>query len=1256
MRSLSLAALAVIAVSATVGFAAASQIGPANHLRPLGVQKVDRVSRPQRMAADGTAEYIVRLADKPAATYRGGVRDLLATDPHLTGAKILDVSSPEALRYVSYLDEQQESLLQAAEQRIGRGLTPRYRYHYAFNGLSLRLNRQEALHVAELPGVASVTPVRYFRPVTSVSTPATATDTFFSRSWINAPTVWAVPSNGTDNEGEGVVVADVDTGINDQNASFASAPASLLDGYTYFSNNLRFGVCDPHNSSQNSLSTPLNCNDKLIGAYSYTNCPPGTTRDNTKCPSTNPDPNSPEDSEGHGSHTASTAAGNFVNAPFNGGTTPISGVAPHASIIAYDVCDPTDQCSSSDSVQAVDQAMQDQTTIARSWGSKFKGMVLNYSIGGTDDGYDDPVETAFLAAAEAGIYVSAAGGNGGPENVIANDPVNAPVYAVQHVGPWVATMAASTHNGISGNTLTGFTGGTGTPSGSMSGATGTTGFSLAQIVYAGSYPSTSPTTGDPVRSGKAPTSGSSYPGTQGATANAQQCLYPFVSGTFPAGSIVVCDRGTNPLADKAYNVEQGGAGAVVIDTTSTSSQTVEVETYVIPGTLLYNVSDGTTLDAWLNSNVGTTLQAQLSVTTLTSAPPQADEVAGFSSRGPTDTEYDNILKPDLTAPGVSVLAAVSNPKYTSGCNSCASQPETYAFDDGTSMATPHDTGAGALLMQAHPTWSAAEIKSALMLTSVTVADGTSPGLIDQCASLDSGNNCVAGVTLPSPQVRGAGRIDVDAADRTGIIMDISAGEYEAANPDNGGDLTALNLASLANNGCGGSCSWTRTLTSPFKDSTSSVHYTVTVTDKSTGLSVQVSPRSFTLKPRASQTLTVTADTSGVTKTHWAFADVEIAPDGGSVGDSGGAVPTMHLPLAVESVAPAPHVSVSPATLSFTTNSGSTDDGSFTLSNDGQLTLDWNLQVSGAKTSVANAVLGNAAPLSTGSLWTQPNSGAGTGFPSTFFSQSGHGLYAADTFQIGVKTNITQIEADGFAQDSTGPVAISGAIDWYIYADSNNAPKGNPEDGAKDYVWHFRSTGNGAGVNASSGNILLNLATAGEGPAVLEPGKYWLIVDPTFVSSETNSSDPAWFWFVGKSPDGSTSAQIIDPSDALKSGNTWQFLDTSLAFSLTGTVNCSNGGMQGLRVASASGAVKAGGTETVNANFNGGGLASGTYSGGICINSNASDHPLLVLPVTATVNGGSSGGGSSSKGGGDTGLLELAALLVLLRKRGARASS
>src|SRR5579862_991716 len=331
MRSLSLVLVMVASAFIGLDLAQASYLGePFHAVHPLlKGSKMDRSARPAPVDADSMAYYIVRLKEAPAASYKGGIAGYTATNARVNGRRSLDAFAPSTLAYVGYLQSRQSGVLLDAESALNRQLSPRYTYSYALNGMSLKLTRAEASRLAQLDDVVSVEPVRYYRPVTGVGDPATASDTNASRAWINAPGVWAL---GT--EGEGIVVADVDTGINDANSSFKAT--SVLDS-TYTAQNPLgtgnfLGVCDPSNSSQYSKKPSFfACNDKLIGAYTYTS---GTN-----------DPNSPEDSEGHGTHTASTMVGDFLSVSVNGVNTPLSGVLPHASLIAYDVCDPTDKCA-----------------------------------------------------------------------------------------------------------------------------------------------------------------------------------------------------------------------------------------------------------------------------------------------------------------------------------------------------------------------------------------------------------------------------------------------------------------------------------------------------------------------------------------------------------------------------------------------------------------------------------------------------------------------------------------------------------------------------------------------------------------------------------------------------------------------------------------------------------------------------------------------------------------------------------------------
>jgi subtilisin family serine protease len=192
----------------------------------------------------------------------------------------------------------------------------------------------------------------------------------------------AVPDDmGT--KGEGVLAGILDSGINFDHPSFSDTPE---DGYVYEWEGDYLGVCAPDGDPLYAEA----CNDKVVGAYSY-------TKDNPS------DFVTPEDSDGHGSHTASTVAGNTVDLEFYGTPVTISGMAPHAQIISYDVCYPTPsggQCAGNDSIAAVQQAIEDGVD------------VINYSILAAEPS-KTRVELAFLEATLAGLVVSTSAGKSG---------------------------------------------------------------------------------------------------------------------------------------------------------------------------------------------------------------------------------------------------------------------------------------------------------------------------------------------------------------------------------------------------------------------------------------------------------------------------------------------------------------------------------------------------------------------------------------------------------------------------------------------------------------------------------------------------------------------------------------------------------------------------------------------------------------------------------------------------------------------------
>lgn len=724
--------------------------------------------------------YIVRLAEPAIAVYEGGISGYQATSARATGKNKLDTKSKAAKKYQKYLKQRQADVLNNAGRSFSRSLNPRYDYQYAVNGFAVELSVDEAKALSSMDGVVSVEKERMEQLLTDVGP-----------QWIGAPELWASNSDGP--KGEGMVVAVLDSGINSDHPSFADIGG---DGYDHDNplgsgNYLPGSYCDTVDASF--------CNDKLIGAWDFTSID-GTV---------------PEDDDGHGSHTASTAVGNVVNgatlvAPTTTASFDISGVAPHANLIAYDVCQRT--CPGSALVAAINQVLIDAGNLPNGIAA------LNYSISGGGDPYNDTVELGFLAAVEAGIYVSASAGNSGPA-----------ASTVAHLGPWVSTTAASTHNRRIGNSLEGMSS-DGASLSDISGSSFSAGYGPAPIIHANT------TAFDP----------------------SGQCLNPFPPGTF-SGEIVVCDRGTIARTAKGQNVLAGGAGGYVLANLGQGEGTVS-DAHFLPAIHIGDTA-AIALRDWLSNNTNTV--ATITPSAVNLDPANGDIMAGFSSRGPQLAF--SVLKPDVTAPGVTVMGAEADGQ--------APAPE-YQFLSGTSMSSPHNAGAGALLAAAHPDWTATEIKSAIMMTAVT----------ENTFKED-------GATPTDPFDLGAGRIELGEADSIGLVMDESVANFLAANPATGGDPKTLNIPSMMDNNCVGTCSWTRTVTNKTKHTG---HWNVTVTGTGFDTSVEVSPKAkgannLKLKSGQSAEITVTA-TNYDADTGWQFGRVNLISNGNSS-------PDLHMPIA-----------------------------------------------------------------------------------------------------------------------------------------------------------------------------------------------------------------------------------------------------------------------------------------------------------------------------------------------------------------------
>lgn len=707
----------------------------------------------QAPAAGGaTGRYIVELADPPVAAWRGGETRsglrLKATAPAATGLERQPFDTPDARAYLDYLDERRNAVLNRQEVGLKRVLSPAHVYEYAFNGMALDLTAREAAALADDPGVAAVYP-EFRRHLASDAGP----------SWVRAPGVWSgsAPGAGAGTQGEGVVIGVIDTGINAEHPSFADIGG---DGYDHDNPRDRFyGLC---------ASGGGRCNDKLIGIHDFTD-----------------EGSNGQDTDGHGSHVAGTAAGNHVSAVIRGNTTDlrasVSGVAPHANLISYKACnaasgDDEGGCPGSALMDALDRAVANDVD------------VINYSIGSLVNRtgpWAEAESQAMLNAREAGVVVVASAGNNGPE---------AGTVSLPAVAPWVIAVANATHDRRFVNRLENMEGGNAPPPMDLTGVGFTGSLASAPIVHAKDFGNRLCGTGP-----------MDFPPTGASN--------PFEPGTFD-GQIVVCDRGKYARVEKGYNVWKAGARGYVLANTAEQGESVVSDDHYLPAVHL-GFGQSEVLRDWLEA--GGDRRAAISGTEPANDPAFADVVRASSSRGPSP-RVPGVMKPDLAAPGTDILAADMAEN---------GQAVRYQFLTGTSMASPHVAGAAALVKAARPAWSAAEIHSALVMTA-------RPGPMT-----DSVGGGKAGA-----RARGAGRLDVAAAVNAGLLLHETAQRFSNADPAEGGDPSDLNLPALADHACFLVCRWDRT----FEASRGGVTWRAVV-DAPPGVDIRVAPEEFTLANR-----------------------------------------------------------------------------------------------------------------------------------------------------------------------------------------------------------------------------------------------------------------------------------------------------------------------------------------------------------------------------------------------------------------------
>ena len=596
--------------------------------------------------------YIVQMADAPVTAYTGGIAGYAATKP-ARGSKI-NPNSPDVQRYKALLASRQDAALNAVGG--GRKL---YNYGYVFNGFAAELTDAQAQKLAQMPGVLAVTKDE-IRKMDTATTPAFLGLTGSSGFWATKAT------------GENVVIGIIDSGVWPEHPSFSDRVGqngnATRDGKLAYQQIPGWnGKCTPGEAFPASA-----CNQKLIGAQYFNAGFGGNAGVKAAFPY---EFNSARDADGHGSHTASTAGGN-ASVQATGPAAVfgrISGIAPRARIAAYKVCwgnNGEGGCAGVDNVAAIDQAVADGVD------------VINYSISGTTTNFRDPVEIAFLFAADAGIFVAASAGNSGPT-----------ASTVAHPSPWITTVAAGTHNrdGQGSVTL-----GNGVTYSGASVAAALAARPLIRSIDAG-LPGANPTN-------LALCTTEEDAGTAGLPAGASTVV---LDPAKVAGKIVVCDRGFTARTNKSLAVQRAGGAGMILANVATGS--VNADFHYVP-TVHVQSTDRAAIYAYAATPGAT---ATINASTIVATAP-APFTASFSSRGPLRAGAGDLLKPDLIAPGQDILAAVSPVGYGG---------RTFDLLSGTSMSSPHVAGLAALMKELKPGWSPMAIKSALMTTGFDVLDG-----------------------------------------------------------------------------------------------------------------------------------------------------------------------------------------------------------------------------------------------------------------------------------------------------------------------------------------------------------------------------------------------------------------------------------------------------------------------------------------------------------------------------------------------------
>ncbi|CAJ2664207.1 unnamed protein product [Trifolium pratense] len=568
-----------------------------------------------------------------------------------------------------------------------------YSYSKYFNGFAAVLDEDEAAMVAKHPNVVSI----FLNKARELHTTHSWDFLGLERNGvIQKSSLW----NKT--KGEDIIIGNLDTGVWPESKSFSD------EGMGPVPTRWR-GICDVDKNNTDEF----HCNRKLIGArYFY------------KGYLANLDTNgnisfhSARDIDGHGSHTLSTAGGNFVaNASvFGNGKGTVSGGSPKARVAAYKVCWPPlavgGGCYEADILAAYEAAISDGVD------------VLSVSLGGKNVEFlESSISIGSFHAVAKGIVVVSSTGNSGPTP-----------FSASNLEPWIITVAASTMDRSFTSYVT---------LGNKKILKGSS-LSESKLQPHKFYPLISAVDAKAV---------------DASASNALVCKNGTLDPNKAKGKIIICLRGDNDRTDKGVQAAHAGAVGMVLVNNEETGNEILADPHVLPASHL-TFKDGTYLFNYINITKSPMASISRVETQLGVKP--APVMASFSSRGPNVLD-PSILKPDITAPGVDIVAAFSEVASPSEQKS-DKRKSSFISLSGTSMSCPHVSGVVGLIKSLHPDWSSAAIKSAIM-TTARIKDNTGKLLLN--SSLENA----------TPFAYGAGHIQPNRAVDPGLVYDLNVTDY-----------------------------------------------------------------------------------------------------------------------------------------------------------------------------------------------------------------------------------------------------------------------------------------------------------------------------------------------------------------------------------------------------------------------------------------------------------------------------------------------